>query len=126
MSIRYLGLITAAAALGCATTSGTPGMRGSSNVITEQEIVAANVSNAYEVIQKLRPNFLHSRGATTLQNTAPATPNVYVDGQRYGDTDSLRNIPAMNIAGIRYYSVSEGSTKFGLDNASGVIEIRMK
>jgi len=126
MSIRYLGLITIAAALGCATTSGTIGARGNSNIITEQEIAAAQVSTAYEVIQKLRPNFLHSRGATSLQSTAPATPNVYVDGQRFGDTNALRNISAMNVAGIRYYSVSEGAIKFGMDNASGVIEIRMK
>jgi hypothetical protein len=126
MSIRYLGLITIAAALGCATTSGTTGARGNSNIITEQEIAAAQVSTAYEVIQKLRPNFLHSRGATSIQTTAPSTPNVYVDGQRYGDTNSLRNISAMNVVGIRYYSVSEGAIKFGMDNASGVIEIRMK
>ena len=126
MSIRYLGLITIAATLGCATTSGTTGASSNSNIITEQEITSANVSNAYEVIQKLRPNFLRSRGATSITNKAPETANVYVDGQRYGDTNSLRNIAAMNVAGIRYYSVSEGAIKFGMDNPGGVIEIRMK
>ena len=126
MSIKYLGLITMAAALGCATTSGTTGARSSSNIITEQEITDAHVSTAYEVIQKLRPNFLVGRGSTSFNSKGLGTPNVYVDGQRFGDMNSLNTIAAIQVAGIRYYTVSEGSTRFGLDNTSGVIEIRMK
>ena len=31
---------------------------GSGKVITEQELAASNVSNVYEAVERLRPNFL--------------------------------------------------------------------
>ena len=127
MFIRYLCLIAIAASLACATTSGTTGgARSNANVITEQEIAAAQTSNAYEAIQRLRPNFLHSRGPTTLNASTPTYPNVYVDGLRFGDITSLYNIPAMQVREIRYYTAGEGANKFGMDNTNGVIEIKMK
>ena len=36
------------------------------NVITTDEIQAANVSTAYDVITKLHANYLHSRGQNSI------------------------------------------------------------
>jgi outer membrane receptor for ferrienterochelin and colicin len=98
--------------------------RASSQLITEDEVEASRAPNAYEVIQRLRPNFLSYRGETSFnkQNSQPY-PTVYVDGQEFGPISSLRNIPASQIATIRLYRSWEATTKFGSGNMGGVIAI---
>lgn len=126
MLVRYLYLVAIAATLGCATTSGTAGARRNSNLITEQEIAALNVSNVYDAVAALRPNFLRSRGRTTVMGTPNDYANVYVNGQQYGDISSLRNIVASQVREIRYYSASDGAVRFGMHNGNGVIEVVLK
>jgi hypothetical protein len=48
---------------------------------------------------------------------------VYLDRQPFGDIESLKNIYVGNIRSIRYYSAADASTKFGLGNTSGAIEV---
>jgi hypothetical protein len=98
--------------------------RASSQLITEDEVEASRAPNAYEVIQRLRPNFLSYRGETSFnkQNSQPY-PTVYVDGQEFGPLSSLRNIPSSQIATIRLYRSWEATTKFGSGNMGGVIAI---
>lgn len=93
------------------------------NVITEDEVVASHGSSAFEVIQKLRANFLSNRGATSLYNTSSSYPTVYVDGMRYGDISLLRSIPAEVVATITLYRAWEATTRYGVGNMGGVIAI---
>lgn len=118
-------LVVAAMSFGCAgSSSGVSGDRRS-QIITQQEINAAGMSgNAFELISRLRPNFLVSRGQTTLSGEAStAYPNVYLDGVAFGDLGTLRNIDSGQIAEIRLYPAWEAQTKFGLGNNGGVIAI---
>ena len=123
---RLLPLVIVALSLGCAPSS-SPGDGGSrkSQVITLQEINASGMSgSAYELISRLRPSFLVSRGQTTLSgDQSVAYPNVYLDGVAFGDINTLRQIDASQIAEIRMYQSSEAQTKFGLGNSAGVIAI---
>jgi outer membrane receptor for ferrienterochelin and colicin len=95
-----------------------------SQLITEEEVESSRAPNAYEVIQKLRANFLTYRGETSFnkQNSQPY-PTVYVDGQEFGPLSSLRNIPASQVATIRLYRSWEATTRFGSGNMGGVIAI---
>ncbi len=116
-----------AASIACATTGTTAaGVRHDSNLITEQEVTASNAANAYEVISRVRPTFLRSRGRTSVNLATSDYPTVYVNGQQYGDISSLRNIVASQIREIRYYSASDAATKYGTQGSSGAIEITMK
>jgi hypothetical protein len=133
MLARHLYLVAIAAALGCATASttndagtGTAGVRRNPNLITAEEIATLNVANAYEAVERLRPNFLRSRGRTTLTGAANGYPNVYLNRQRYGSIQSLRNIIASTVREIRYYSAGDAGTQFGMDNANGVVEVTLK
>ena len=100
---------------------------GDATTITEAEIDSSHVSTAYDVIHKLRPQLLLSRGKLTLDpRTPPALPRIYVDDQFYGDATTLKGIPASTIGSIRYYSASAAQYKFGHDNAAGVIAIVTK
>jgi outer membrane cobalamin receptor len=97
---------------------------GNSQFITEDEIEASRAPTAYEVIQKLRANFLSYRGETSFDRTkSQPYPTVYVDGQAFGPIGTLRNIPASQIATIRLYRSWEATTKFGTGNMGGVIAI---
>jgi hypothetical protein len=96
-------------------------------VLTAEEMRAANVDggSAYEAISRLRPSWL-AHGTKSFDPPSTDLPIVFVDGQRYGDLDSLRNLDASHIADIRFYSPAEAG-RFGLQGGlSGVIEVTLK
>ena len=97
--------------------------RYDAHVITEGEIVEANVPSAYDVIRKVRANFLSYRGRTNFRGASASEPRVYVDDQPYGNVGSLRTIRAGQIAEIRLYRAWEATTKFGTGNMDGVIAV---
>ena len=112
---------------GCAHAALPATQASSASVITEAEIDSAHASTAYDVIHKLRPQFLTSRGKLSLDpGVPPALPRVYVDEQFFGDASTLRAIPAGTIESMRYYSAGEAQYKYGHDNAAGVIAITTK
>ena len=118
--------VLVAISLGCASTGGAPPEVRRSQVLTQQEITSSGVSgNAFDVVTRLRPNFLASRGPTTLGNAQRTGmyPNVYLDGIPYGDINTLRNIDSSVIAEIRLYQAGEAQTKFGMGNNGGVLAI---
>ena len=132
MSLKHLYAIAAAAILGCASaagTSDTPGtgvVRSNPKLLTAEEIAAAHadVATAYDAIARLRPNWLASHGPMSAdpQNSSFAT--VFVDGQLYGELNSLRNIQAYHVDHIRYYDVTEAGAKFGVKaGIGGAIEV---
>ncbi len=99
----------------------------SGNTITEDEIGASHVFNAYEAVFKLRNEFLTSRGKLSLDPTIPpALPNVYVDRQFYGDVTSLKGIPAGTIESISFIGSSDSQYKYGRGNMAGVIDVVTK
>jgi hypothetical protein len=93
-------------------------------LITQDEVETSRAPTAYEVIQKLRANFLSYRGETSFDRSkSQSYPTVYVDGQEFGPISSLRNIPSSQVATIRLYRSWEATTKFGTGNMGGVIAI---
>ena len=130
MSVNRLYLIAVAAVIGCASagnTSDTPRARGS-GILTAEEIVAAHADNntVYDALVRLRPNWLAAHGATSLQSGTEYAV-VWVDGQQYGSLNSLRNLPAYQVADIQYYDVTQAGARFGLRaGGGGVIEVRQK
>ncbi len=110
--------------LACAPQRPGPRSGAEPQLITEEEIDASRAPTAFEVIQKLRANFLSYRGETSFnRSTSRPYPTVYVDGQEFGPIGSLRNIPASQVASIRLYRSWEATTKFGGGNMGGVIAI---
>src|SRR5437868_2715543 len=127
MKKRYLFAL--AIAIACASSSKsdraaiTPGA-SDRNVITEEEIRTVPASNLYDLVSKLRPNMLRSRGQSTLGgSTATDYPLVYVDGRQYGDIGSLRSLIPSQVSLIHYYDPSMAAGKFGMTAGSGVIDV---
>jgi hypothetical protein len=124
MISRWVVALPLAVALGCSHPRLGPGDIYNSQVITEDEIVASRATTAYEVIHKLRANFLTNRGETSFnKNQSNPYPTVYMDDQEFGPISVLSSIPAAQISMIRLYRVSEANAKYGTHNLSGVIAI---
>jgi hypothetical protein len=131
MSAKFLYSLAFAAVFGCASTGTNPSVaRQSSTVLTAEEIsqAHADATSAYDAIARLRPNWLAAKGVTSgyyNANTQYAT--VFLDGQAYGDLNTLRNIAAYNVGSVHYYDVTQAGARFGLKGgASGVIEVMSK
>jgi hypothetical protein len=101
----------------------TPGA-GDRNVITEEEIRTVPASNLYDLVSKIRPSMLRSRGQSTLGgSTASDYPLVYVDGRQYGDISSLRSLIPSQVSLVRYYDPTTAAGRFGMTAGSGVIDV---
>ena len=108
----------------------------SSYVITAEEIATVDASTAFDVVQKLRPQFLRDRGSTSTRSgaaegtgqpgTTAAGVLVYIDSAPGGSVDALRGIAASSIREIRYLSAADATTKYGTGHPVGVIEVRTR
>lgn len=106
----------------CASTSNSNIIaRRDRNYIYEEEIVTDTSTNAYDLISKLRPQWLRGRGQKSRYNTAASYPMVYVNGSRLGAIDQLTTIPAENITMVQYLNMSDATIRFGMNHAGGAI-----
>ncbi|HEV7991349.1 MAG TPA: hypothetical protein VGP25_05955 [Gemmatimonadaceae bacterium] len=122
--IRTVRIAVLALCLGaCAHASKSPNGGGAENEITEQEIDASGAITAYDVVQKVRRNFLTDRGKTTILGSSPSKPTVFLDGVAYGEILSLRNISARQVSNIKLYRAWEAQQRYGNGYVGGVIEV---
>ena len=123
VSLAFLGLtLTACAAATTSSRSNVSGM--GRDVLTAAEIVAARVTDVYQAVLQLRPEFLRRR--PIAQPTAPfgtVSIAVYLDEMPYGSTESLRQIPLERVRLIRYLSPTEANIKFGGSHPAGAIMV---
>jgi outer membrane cobalamin receptor len=125
---RFFMTVCAAAALGCASGTGagdTPSQSRNSNVITRAEIQAAGLANMQDVIQQLRPQFLRTRGRTSINLPADQVA-VYIDDVHVGTANVLNTIGATGVMRVEFVRGPDTGFKFGLDHQAGVIHIITK
>jgi hypothetical protein len=91
-------------------------MGASRHVLSAAELKQASGSNALEIVQQLRPNFLRGRGSV------PAV-TVFVDHVRFGGINELRLIRAASILEIRYLDARAATQQFGPGYSGGVIHV---
>lgn len=109
-----LTVLTAACASG---GSGDGGPRRDPDLITAEELADYTNLTCLEVIRRLRPRWLQSRGAE--QN-----PVVYQDGARIGMADQvLGNFSVNDVQSIRYRNASDATTRYGTGHGAGAIEV---
>jgi hypothetical protein len=123
MRVLSIAVLVAGVALGCTPPSTVPGTTRNPNVITREEIEKSNTSNAYDAVSMLRPSFLNSHGSTTMTGSDTGYPRVYVNHLLFGDLQALRTLDVHGIREIHFYTGTQATTRFGLSNGSGVIEV---
>ncbi len=117
--VLALGLLLLAISA-CATSGGSSGPRRDANLITAEELTEYGTFTARDVIRRLRPRWLQSRGAGT---GGPQTPQVILDGSRLGGLDRLNSIQVSDVTEMRYLSASDATMRFGTNFPGGAIEI---
>ena len=99
----------------CASGSGSSGPRRDPNMITAEELAEYSNYNALDIIRRIRPNWLRTRGT--------AGPQVIMDGARMGETEALNTISANDIESMRLLSATDATMRFGTNFTGGAIEV---
>lgn len=132
MRATALAVLTLTAACATAPKRGADGGAaaplGDPNVLTAAEVESrgAPTGSMYDVLQRMRPGFLRSRGLAG--STADAgTVHVSIDGGSLRDLTALRSLPASQVAEVRYLSAASAAQRFGTSASNGpVLLVRSK
>ncbi|HEV2147482.1 MAG TPA: hypothetical protein VGR37_08765 [Longimicrobiaceae bacterium] len=92
------------------------------NKLTREEISSAAQTDAYSVVQALRPNWLRVRGASSMSR--PVYVRAYQDGIPMGGAESLRRIPRDALREIQFLDGTAATQRFGTDHSAGAILVR--
>lgn len=113
------------AATSCASgPSPTVGPSYDPNLITREEILAQQFTNAYDAVKGLRGTWLNVRGSESIRY--PSAIQLYVDNVHTGDVSALPTIPATQIQYIRFFRGQEATARWGVDHGAGVVFISTK
>jgi hypothetical protein len=94
--------------------------------LTRTELAAANSDNLYDAIAKLRPEWLSSRGPTSVTDATPTSVSVFMNGSMLGKADYLKQLGVLDVTEVRYWDAASASARFGMGHPRGVIEITRK
>lgn len=122
VSFLILGLLSSACA--AASSSSRPVKSASREVITAAEIVASRVTDVYQAVLQLRPEFLRKRSALVIPAYRTPQVMVYLDDLEFGGAESMRYIPLARVRQIRYLSPTEADLRWGGRHFAGAIHVR--
>ena len=103
----------------CASGGAGPESRRDQRALMADELQASGYQDAFSAVQALRPQWLWTRGTTSINQAE--TVKVYLDGSLMGGVDQLRQIPVRSIASIRHLDGLEATNRWGLDHGLGAI-----
>jgi hypothetical protein len=118
--------VVAGSGAACATGGGGPTASEERNLVTQEELAETNARYVYQALSRLRPSWLTSRGPAGMGNVRDAqesVANVYVNGNRMGGIEFLRQYAVTDVQEVRFYEPGEAGARFGMGNPRGVIEI---
>ncbi|HEX8243956.1 MAG TPA: hypothetical protein VF541_10685, partial [Longimicrobium sp.] len=78
-------------------------------------------ATAYDVVQRLRPQWLHNRGGAVPDADGSVEVRVYYNSQPMGGVEVLKGYTASQVATLRYIDPIRALTAFGPGNGRGVI-----
>ena len=130
MRFQLWSLLFVLVLAGCGAAA-TASRGGNSNLIANERLreAAAEGLNAYQVIERNRPQWLRAgRAAPTLgyAKGGAAFARVMLDGVRYGEINDLRRLNTVEVESIGYMSASDATTRFGTGYSGGAILVRMR
>jgi hypothetical protein len=108
-----------------ACSAATTGSVGSGDRISRQQLEALDVASTYDAIQRLRPTWLQTRGATSVSGGV-AVPRVHINDSRTGTLDDLRSLPSTAVEAMQFYNAADATTLFGTGYPGGLIEVRTR
>lgn len=126
-------ILVLALALPACTGPRVPGAAGSENMITAEQIDASNAGDLYQLINRIRPQWLSARGQGITNcrtgaggevcDASQMTAGVFFAGSPVGGIEYLRSIELVSVGGVRYWPTAEATARFGMGYPNGVIEV---
>jgi len=129
---RIAMVLAAATLVACASTvsSGSSSRpSGRSDVITAEQMRETQATNLYEAVQRLHPEWMLQRnastmsGATSRKGSGNVEVQIFMGGQHVGGTDMLRQLPLTEAGSLHFYTPAQAESKFGTGYPNGVIEV---
>jgi len=110
---RRATIATAIAIAACASSGKRPpaGQSSSSDYVTSVEITAVGATNAYDLINRLRPRWLRTQAPGSISGgVRNQIVAVYLDGVRLGGLEALRSLSTSGFQTMRYYDATRAAT----------------
>lgn len=107
----------------CATHRTGSAAARNSNVLKAEEFECSTAIDVMALVQEFRPNWLHSRGVTSLNNPSAGQLRVYLNGVSAGDVNQLREIRVSDIKELHFLSAALAQARYGVGHEGGVIEV---
>jgi hypothetical protein len=120
--MRILALAAAIATLACASAART-GANASRVQLLAADIAATDALNAFDAVERLRPQWLRSRGPTSIENATPTYAHVFMDGRNAGDLEFLKSLHTRDVVEMRFLTAGEAAVRYGMGHLGGVIEV---
>jgi hypothetical protein len=117
--------LVTACANGAAPAGVTPVVLDS-HVITAPELRQTHAAHAYEAVRRLHPEYLRTRGPSSIMNENAMGPAVFVDRMFIGPISVLADLPIGEVERIRFVSAWDATTTYGVGYSNGVIEVTTK
>ena len=119
--VIVLSVVLSAACASVPPGESRGGSRGS-GTITREDLAALGQFNAFQVVRRLRPQWLRSRGTANLSGQQ-MLPVVFVDRIPRGEPRELEQIPADDVERINFMSARDATTRYGTGYPGGIIEV---
>jgi hypothetical protein len=117
-------MLTMMALAGCASSGGSSG-GGSPSTLTRAQLLETRQGTLYSAVQTLRPNWLRSRGTTSLSGSSQVV--LFLNGAPFGTVSDLNSISIDAVEDIRYMSASEAGARYGTTAGnSGLLLVRTR
>jgi|GEM_PF-939202 len=108
------------------------------DMITQEQVDAAQVATAYDLVQTLHPEWLRTRGTNSFSEGSKVlgalddkgTPLivagtdalvVYMNDARLGGPEMLRQIAAFDVGTVSYLTPAEATYRWGMNHSHGAI-----
>lgn len=112
----------------CASGGTARSSTGEPNRITSAEIRSSSATNAFELVSRLRPNWLKQKTTGRISGGVRSQLIlVYLDGNRLGDVSALRTLSVSGIQSAQWLDAVRAATVLqgiGSDAIAGAIVLR--
>ncbi len=95
--------------------------RQDQQLITRDVITGTQYTNLFDVIQALRSNWLRVKNSGDFGKADLL--QVYLDNQRIGGVEELRNIAPLSVLSVRYFDPIAASARWGMNHNGGAIYV---
>ncbi|MEP6508042.1 MAG: hypothetical protein ABJC63_07435 [Gemmatimonadales bacterium] len=122
----FLSLVSIVLCVGCVRSKSAE-LHGGADVLREDDIEALHAASAYDVVLRTHVEFIRGRGRESLDpRNQEVAAHVFMDDTFYGDINTLKAVPASQLAEIHFYKSYEAQYKFGTGHIGGVVQLITK